>query len=136
MNANQRVKMLTDNGIIGEMPHFAEHETWDFNCWGFTARLLDWIDRERWLKNGEMRDLLSSHSIHIEESEVQVGDIAVYGDVDVHLEHTALVSELSEDGNHIFVHKPGACALEVASISEVLDWHGVYGDITEWRRPC
>jgi hypothetical protein len=100
-----------------------------FNCWGFTAFMQGWISKLKWIDCDTMIQLLEENSIPIDPKELVPGDIAVYED-DNYLEHTAVITDpLSEE----FIHKPGACALEMQNFDNTLGKHK-YGKISEFRR--
>jgi hypothetical protein len=104
----------------------------NYNCWGFTATMLNWISELKWLDSDEMEELLDSYSKPIDPEDVQDGDIAVYRRKNSKLDHTALVISAKDE---LLIHKPGSGEIETQNFDGTLG-EAYYGDISEFRRPA
>ena len=102
-----------------------------YNCWGFTAAAVGWIDKPIWIMSFTMEDLMRRNSRKVNVP--KCGDIIVFRDED-RLKHTAIITQLGGSDNQI-VHKPGQCALEVLSERFVSEKYKNYGRVAEYRRP-
>jgi len=110
MNSNTYVKEINnalsnikDKIALKKAPRLDRYE---YNCWGYTARTMGWIKKTRWVEDVDMQKLLNSKSIVVDESEVQEGDILVLT-YNGSLAHTAVFTNVSAEGEKMFVHKPG-----------------------------
>jgi len=119
-----------------------------YNCWGFVAYSLNWIDELDWVNRSDMLEYLEEHTEVINEDEVEVGDICCfYGELEEEdddlydgilelgeecLQHATLVAEVGDD--HVLVGKDGGWPLSVRSVTNVLVNLPEYGSVVEYRR--
>lgn len=100
----------------------------DFNCWGATAFVLGITDRLRWIGNYRMVDILTEHTIIVDFTERQRGDIlVVYEGSGLWLCHTAVYL-----GRKKFFHKRGMNTSEITDIGGIVRIYGK--DKIEYRR--
>jgi hypothetical protein len=102
-----------------------------YNCWGFTAAMLNWVSELKWIDSRTMEHLLQSNSVPVDSDNVRNGDIAVYREEDDYLEHTAIVIDVNEE---LLLHKPGSGKIEIQSFDGTVG-DVTYGEIVEFRRP-
>lgn len=102
----------------------------DFNCYGFTAYMANWIDEIEWLDEDTMSDFLERRTIVIDDP--CEGAIAVMRQ-DGYLTHTAIVYAMEEEP--LIVHKPAASPLEVISLDDMNKEYAHWGEVTEFRYP-
>ena len=118
-----------------------------YNCWGFTACMVGWIDYLDWIRENQMTSYLLRYTEAVEKP--MNGDIAVYvhrgykdtwmahrlpirvRDEDGVLSHTAIVINADEG---LLIQKPGGCRIGLQDFAGKLSEHN-YGPIVEFRRP-
>ena len=89
-----------------------------FNCWGFVAAYLGWVDQLKWLTASEMTEFLSKCQ---PVDELQAGDIIAYYSKEGWLVHTALYA-----GDGYCYHKRGSAEFEFVKADEVWDAYAEY----------
>ena len=76
----------------------------NFNCWGFVAHLVGWVDEFCWLEEGAMLELLDAYTTIVFDP--RPGDIVAFFEncyvTDTELNHTAI---FKKDG--LVLHKDG-----------------------------
>ena len=140
-------ELVQDPEILESINRHEEVDSTSYNCWGFTAYVLGWTGRLRWLEMESMDSMLAQFSRPLKSGErVEPGDIAVYRgpwswDGDDYnkdeLLHTAVVVSREKQ---LLIHKPGECPLELQNFDGVLEGsetteHKTYDGIDEFRRP-
>jgi len=102
------IKWATKGGVLPYVPD-TNHETNEFNCWGYTALSLGWISKPKWLSPEAMMAYIERNTREISPEEATIGDIvALYLKSDGELEHTAIVI-----GGDVVIQKAGSCPIEV-----------------------
>ena len=97
----------------------------NYNCWGYTALIHNWVDEPYWLDQSEMEVFLKHNTTHTYPSRARRGDIAVYRDEQSNeLTHTAIVL-----GPNQLIHKPGSYEVKVEQFDTEL-----YGKPCEFRK--
>ena len=95
-------------------------QRWDYNCWGFTAFALRWVDKLHWLDRDEMDEFLRFDTKRVNPKNIKKGDIVVYRAACLHGEknyllHTAII--INPKVKEI-IHKDGDLPLEKNEIFE------------------
>lgn len=127
------VNRLHSKGITAHEQAPQYDGSFGYNCWGFTAALLDEQEELRWLPWEDMEDFLANRTEHVEGTP-QVGDIAVFRE-GPELEHTAVVTRPCKTVEKVgIIHKPGPMDLEHNTIGHSYQRHPEYGVVTEFRR--
>lgn len=91
---------------------------WDYNCWGFTAFALKWIEKLYWVNREDMDNFLEENTKRISHKNIKEGDIVVYRAACLYGErnyllHTALIINTKIDE---IIHKDGDYPLEKSGI--------------------
>jgi hypothetical protein len=128
---NESLSNIKDQIVRKTAPKLARDK---YNCWGFTARLLGWTKTMRWINRDEMVGLLIRSSVAVMFP--KEGDVAVFMDSDGRMTHTAVITEVLETGDRVFVHKPGYRLLEMITEKDAIKGYPEYGSIVEYRRTC
>lgn len=116
-------EQLRNNNMPVKIP---DKGGFSYNCWGFTAYYLGWIEEPTWMCDYEIEDLLSKKTVDIIEP--VVSDIAVFHSYtweEGRIEHTGVMMPSQYADKPMILHKPGACPLEIGSIeAAVKTYHG------------
>lgn len=111
-----------------------QYRRW-YNCWGFVAWVMNWVDYLTMLDENLMVEFLKARTRVVDEKEIQTGDLIVYW-VMIHgkrnLIHTAFVWNVE---NMEVLHKPDRThQLEYQIEKLVHDKYWIADDV-EFRRP-
>jgi cell wall-associated NlpC family hydrolase len=122
--------MLDRDTLDKKVKALSSRDTYTFNCWGFTASVLDLKSKAYWMDESEMEELLEENFHEVSRKDARLGDVVVYRDRYGDLTHTAIFT-----GNGYVVHKPGNLSLERRSLSDVHRAYGfAYGHVAAYMR--
>lgn len=98
-----------------EALELGERPTWDFNCWGATAYVLDMTDELYWWNHWQMDSLLEHETEDVANKRRRIGDILVLRRVrDGLLMHTAVYI-----GKGMYFHKMGSNNSSIMTYEQV-----------------
>jgi len=105
----RKVKQLTNNRKLTAR----NLRTNNYNCWGFTAFVFQWLPDLQWFEDCEMEYCLGTFTRKVKNP--KLGDIVVFRNSYGEIEHTAILTDLT---TNTILHKPGYLNLEVNTIDE------------------